>query len=230
MGYDATFAVEITLGDTLALIQERTPVERGWGTYVYNLTPDRGVDIHINHPIYDINTYLVGTTLYLAARGRWLLMAGTHRYANPGQQSDMARSWTSMFQAVHELVTPSNSIAISIHGFTPDYYGPPIDTTDIILSNGCTTGDDWEASPSAIELRALLRDAGWFTGLVVHDAGYYELSGAPNPQGRYSNTTLGHGRWIHVEIARPIREDPASQESVIEIMAIYLLSTTLWVV
>jgi hypothetical protein len=121
LGYDASLVVETASGDTLALIQEHMPVERGWGTFVYNRSTDAAVDVHINHPIYDINTYQVGAALYLSARGRWLLMAGTHRYANPGQQSDMARSWSSMFQAAHELVAPSGSLAVSVHGFTPDH-------------------------------------------------------------------------------------------------------------
>jgi hypothetical protein len=210
-GYDAGLVLETTSRDTLVIIQERSPVERGWGTYVYNLTTDEAFDVHINHPIYDINTYQVGTDLYVSSHARWLLIAGTHRYANPGANSDMARSWTSIFQAVHELIAPSGAIAVSIHGFTPDYYGPPIDTTDIILSNGCTTGGDWEATASAVTLRGLLREAGWFAALVAYDdESYLELSGAVNPQGRHSNTAFGHGRWIHVELARPIREHPPS--------------------
>jgi hypothetical protein len=218
-GYDATRVLETESLDTLVILEERTPVERGWGTYVFNESTDEAVDIHINHPIYDLNTHAVGTALYIAARARWLLVAGTHRYANAGEKSDMARRWDSIFQTVHMSVASSGRMAVSVHGFTPDYHSPPIDTTDLILSNGQTTAGAWDATESAIDLRNLLRDAGWSAGLAAYDDGYEELSGGINPQGRYSNSTFGHGRWIHVEIARPIRDDPPVWRGVMDIIA-----------
>jgi hypothetical protein len=227
LGYDVTRMLEVKSGDTLVILEERVPVERGWGTYVLNESTAEAFDIHVNHPVYDVNTHTVGTALYIEARARWLLVAGTHRYANEGEKSDMARRWDSIFQTVHMLVASSGSIALSVHGFTPDYHSPPIETTDVILSNGRTTAGHWEATESAIALRNLLRGAGWSAGLAAYDDGYEELSGGVNPQGQFSNNTFGQGRWIHVEIARPIRDDPSICSNLIGIVAAWLSSLPL---
>jgi hypothetical protein len=145
-------------------------------------------------------------------------MSGTHRHANPNEEADTARPNRNIFQPVHKSIAASGSIAISVHGFTPDYYGPPINTTDVILSDGCDRRGRWDPTPAAIELRNLLREGGWSTGLAAYDDGYLDLSGSINPQGLYSNDTFGHGRWIHVELARPIRDDQASWLGVTEII------------
>jgi hypothetical protein len=95
--YDIETTVERGSGDSLVVLVERGPILHGWGTYV--LRPG-GVpaDVHVDHPLFDVNTPRVAAGLFNECRCRAYLMAGTHRYANAGDESDMARSTSSLFQ------------------------------------------------------------------------------------------------------------------------------------
>jgi hypothetical protein len=164
------------------------------------------VDVHVNHPLYDLNTPGVAAGVYTGCRCRALIMAGTHRYANADDESDMARSTTSLFQALHEaLAGEGGMMSISVHGFARSNHSPPTSESDAVLSNGATSGGDQAATATARTLRDQLRAAGFVVGLVADDSAYTELSGSVNPQGRWSNDHFGHGRWIHAEIAGEVR-------------------------
>src|SRR5690606_5694513 len=95
--YDVEATVDALHGDTLLVMIERTPIERGWGTYIIRKGA-APADVHVNHPLFDVNTPDVAVALYNACRCRALLIAGTHRYANGGDESDMARATGSVFQ------------------------------------------------------------------------------------------------------------------------------------
>lgn len=89
------------------------------------------VDVHVNHPRFDKNTPRVGAELYLACRCRWCFMSGTHRYANPNDESDMERATTSVFKRVRPARLATNAwisrrlVARSGPGWLPgaDCYG-----------------------------------------------------------------------------------------------------------
>jgi len=204
--YDIEQTLDAETGDTLIVMVERSPIRRGWGTLLYN---PRGIaiDVHVNHPLFDVNTPRVAAALYDDCRCRALLMAGTHRYANANDVSDMARSTTSVFQGLHERLALDAAIVISVHGFARANHTPPTSTSDAVLSNGATSAGALAATAAAEELRDRLLAAGFVAGLVAADAGYTELTGSVNPQGKWSNDRYGHGRWIHVEIAREVRDD-----------------------
>jgi hypothetical protein len=204
--YDVEPTVDATTGDTLIVVVERAPVRRGWGTLLYNLH-GVAVDVHVNHPLYDLETPRVAAALYAACRCRALLMAGTHRYANADDVSDMARSTTSVFQGLHERLGLDAVMAISIHGFAGSNHQPPTATSDAVLSNGATSSGALAATAGAQNLRDRLAAAGFVAGLVADDAGYTELTGSVNPQGTWSNDRFGHGRWIHAEIEYRVRRD-----------------------
>jgi len=206
--YDARRIVDAATGRELHIIVERVPVRRGWGTYIVAVDPSTSADIHVNHPVFDTDTHIVGAKIYRECDCRWLLMAGTHRYANEGDAADMARQWGSVFQAVHEHISPPGTYSVSVHGFAQGNYDPPIGESDVVLSNGADgQGTLVPATPNAVRIRDRLREAGWTVGLVMEDEGYTRLTGSPNPQGRFSNDAFGAGRWIHLELARPLRSD-----------------------
>jgi len=185
---------------------KRSPVRRGWGTLLYN-PKGTAVDVHVDHPLFDVATPRVAAALYDDCRCRALLMAGTHRYANADDVSDMARSTTSLFQGLHERLGPDAAMVISVHGFARSNHVPPTSTSDAVLSNGATSSGTLAATDAARALRDGLLAAGFVAGLVADDAGYTELTGSVNSQGKWSNDRFGHGRWIHVEIAREVRDD-----------------------
>jgi hypothetical protein len=222
--YDVDGVIEATTGDSLVVFVEQAPIERGWGTYVFNTRdlispPGRparwrhAVDVHVNHPLWDVNTPRVGSELFLTCDCRWFLMAGTHRYANPDDESDMARATTSIFQAIYEEAAATATQAISVHGFVQR------DTAEIVLSNGRTPDVVWDPQPSAADLRDRLLDAGYETGVFALDEGYDYLGAGANPQGQYANGRFGHGRWMHVELVRPIRDDPELWRAVNQVIA-----------
>lgn len=221
--YDAVVAVEAETGDSLLIVAERIPVERGWGTYVRRLAPGARADVHVNHPHYDLDSELVGLRLYRECRCRWLLVAGTHRYANPGGASDMARSESSVFQGLWERVAGTVSVAVSVHGFAAGGHDEPIRSADVVLSNGGTdTGEGLAATGAARSLRDSMRAIGWTAGLAGADEGYEDLAGTVNPQGQHANRTYGHGRWLHLELARPLRASADSRRRVADVVGAWM--------
>jgi len=222
--YDIEESIDDVTGDILALVVERAPIERGWGTFVLR-RDGTTADIHDNHPLFDINTPLVAATLFTECRCRAWLMAGTHRYANGGDASDMARSTASIFEGVHERLSVDGGIAVSVHGFTGSNYDGPTAGSDAVLSSGDTDTGELARPASAIALRDALRQGGFIAGHVAVDAGYDFLTATSNPQGRYSNLQFGAGRWIHVEIERHIRDDETLWRPFVSIISSWLSAT-----
>lgn len=221
--YDAAVAVEAGTGDSILVVAERVPIARGWGTYVRRLSPGASADVHVDHPHFDLDTPWVALRLYRQCRCRWLFLAGTHRYANPDDVSDMARSESSVFQGLWERVADSAAVAVSVHGFAADNHEEPIRSSDIVLSNGGTApGEGLAATDAARRLRDSLRAGGWAVGLAGDDDGYEGLAGTVNPQGQYANRTFGHGRWVHLELARPLRAAEESRRRVAEVVGAWI--------
>ncbi|SVD19711.1 uncharacterized protein METZ01_LOCUS372565, partial [marine metagenome] len=43
------------------IMHEKFPIQHGWGTFVYNyISTANNLQIHVNHPIYDYNTHIIG--------------------------------------------------------------------------------------------------------------------------------------------------------------------------
>ena len=219
-GYDVQEVIDAATGDGLLVFRERTPVRRGWGTFIWNRTAGQSaVDVHVNHPASDANSEVIGAALYRQLRGRWLLVAGAHRYANRAGNSDMARETASVFQKLHEHFSTTGQQAISIHGFAHGTHSEPIASSAVVLSNGKRTNGEVTTTSSALELRVRLQAEGLRTGLYAHESGYDQLAGGQNPQGRYSNDRFGFGRWIQLEIADGIRTDAAQWQRMNRVVA-----------
>ncbi|MHB1169187.1 MAG: hypothetical protein ACYC28_07885 [Longimicrobiales bacterium] len=219
--YDVEGTVDAEHGDSLIVMLERSPIERGWGTYIIRIGAEPA-DVHINHPLFDTNTPAVAAELYDACRCRALIMGGTHRYANGDDESDMARSTSSVFQGVYEALAEDAEMAVSVHGFARDNYDDPIGSSDAVISLGADAQGTLAATDQARALRDVMRLHGFVAGLIADDAGYTQLTASSNPQGRYANTEFGHGRWIHIELAREVRTDEPSYELMTSVIAGWL--------
>lgn len=221
-GYTARRIVDRRRRVPLVVLQEQLPITRGWGTFLFDPSGvSAGVDVHANHPISDEETPAVAAGIFSRGGLRWFLMAGAHRYTLPGDSSDMARQPASIFQIIHEAIAPTGRRAISVHGFSRTNHTAPIDTSDIVLSEGTSAPD---ASAGALALRASLRGIPLRTGLFGVDSNFGMLGAGSNPQGQWSNQTLGRGRWVHIEIAREIRTDSVRTEQLVDRIHLWILT------
>ncbi len=216
-GYDVYRVRSSVSGDTLVVFRERAPgggldVPRGWGTYIFNTSPTaRRADIHVNHPISDLNTEDIGADLYQDCRCRWLFIAGAERDANhtdPLLQSDMARVTNSVFHRMYTRVAAANVRTVSVHGFRHANNPTLPAGVDQVLSNGGRFFNDTAQVYLAADLalRPRLVNQGFVAGLYNETAGYNDLGATINPQGQHSNNTFGFGRWMSVETEKNVRD------------------------
>lgn len=217
--YDVYSMRESVTLDSLVVIRERkvigsSEVARGWGLYVFNPAAQNRADIHVNHPVDDLNSEDIAGDLYRSCRCRWFLMAGARRAANVGQDtiSDMARHTATVFHQVHVRVAGANARAVSIHGFNVgNHVGELPADVDHVLAvgrNDATTHPTY--LPADTVLRRRLVNAGFVSGLHDLTPGYDALGATHNPQGRHSNNVLGWGRWLHIEHEGVLRADSVS--------------------
>lgn len=187
-----------------SILAERDPMSLGWGTYIQNPQATRNLSIHVNHPLFDRNTWKIGTSLFQESAAHYLFLAGTHRYANGSGnlvESDMARNQQSPFQAAYESIAQKDDLTLSIHGFTKSAeHSPEINASDVVLSAGAP-----EVSSVVTQLAKSLRDHGLISGVYDGGQSCRDLSGRVNPQGQYSNATYGPGHFVHVEIEKKYR-------------------------
>jgi hypothetical protein len=190
------------------VIRERHPAHFGWGTYVYNEHYAKRLNVQIPHPADDVNALSIGVELFRTSHAEWLMIAGTGKMAASDKfSSDMARARQSVFQRVHETLANPALVALSIHAFSQKFYQGPIAASDIVLSNGTTTDEQWGISQLSLAYRDTLRRSGFSSGVAMYDSGYGALSASTNPQGMYSNGHSGFGRWLNVELSNSIREN-----------------------
>lgn len=218
--YDVVRTVDAASGASLLVFLERIPVEAGWGTYVLNEDASGPVDVHLNHPLADIDTPAVAAGIFERCSCRWLFMAGAHRHAIPDHGSDVARLATSMFQRMYEEEAGPEALAVSVHGFARGNHDPPISGSDAVVSpGGPARGEIAEPAEPSRELTFRLEAAGWRVGLPGEDPGYEALAGTGNLQGQHAHRMYGRGRWVHLELARNLRSDPDDRDTVVRAVA-----------
>jgi hypothetical protein len=210
-GYTFYQFYETQWKDTLYILKENTPVQRGWGTYIVNPSSQSTVTFEIPHPLWDTYSWRLGLNAYLACNAKWYILAGTHRYANTDSSSDMAHVTQSIFHTAHKLIAPP--YAVQIHGFdgsSPQYTGYP----DAVISGGTLY-------PTAIfyTLRDQYIQKGFTAGVFSYST-YSQLSllgATTNVQGKWSNN---NGRvFIHIEHDQPLRFDTLNSRKVINALA-----------
>jgi hypothetical protein len=207
-GYDAYRIRESSTGDTLTVLRERLAandtVPRGWGTYIYNPRAQQLVDIHVNHPISDLNTEDIGIELYRDGHYRWFMVAGAERDANPdSMEADVAHASTTIFHTMATRVAMYLVRVVSIHGFDVDNHDNLPDGADQVISHGINGDTIYGAA--LLNLRTRLVNAGWEAGLFERTPGFTSLGGTENVQGQHWNARVGRERWMHLEIEHNVR-------------------------
>jgi hypothetical protein len=189
-------------------------------------TPSRALVIEAPHPIFDIDTELEATAVFVQSAARMLLVAGAHRCADTAASacsgttnacddtteayriSDAAHTDGLPFNAIHALVSDGDASLqfLQLHG-----NGEPCPTA---LVSDCS--GTWSDAGTAATLAAALAGGGVAVGEC--GAGYptttCDLCGTDNVQARYTAgsaeacTELGsrYGRFVHVEQQIALRE------------------------
>jgi hypothetical protein len=179
------------------ILKEKSPISKGWGTYVYFPNSTDSLSIEVPHPIWDSNSWSLGIKTFISTNASWFLMAGTHRYANSDTSSDVAHVTQSVFHVMHKVIgTP---IAIQVHGYSRSnsiYTGYP----DIIISNGTLY------PPSKLfDLKAKFESKGFSTGVFSFSTyqSLWRLGATTNTQGQWSNSN--NKLFVHIEFEYFIR-------------------------
>jgi hypothetical protein len=188
------------------IIREKNPVQYGWGTYIYNRGHKKRLHIEINHPLDDPQALIIGGELFRHLNCEWMLIGGTSRKALPGNlNADMGRMKQTVFERWHETLSNLTYVTLSIHSYDETIFPLPINSTDVIVSNGSTSDQQWGISQLSLAFRDTMRAAGYWCGLAMYDSGYARLAGGWNTQGTFSNDSMGFGHWLYLEISKKVR-------------------------
>jgi hypothetical protein len=208
--YSLTQLKDNMTGAVYDVFRENTPITRGWGTFIYNRNSSKRLFVHVNHPVDDAHALMLGAELFRRLNGEWLLIGGTSRRAVPGKLlADMGLVKRSIFQRWHETLTDLTHVTLSVHSYAEANYPYPISVTDVIVSNGRTSDEQWGISQLSLAVRDTLRAAGFACGLAMYDSGYSRLAAGWNPQGTFSNDSVGFGHWLNLELSKNVRANPA---------------------
>lgn len=187
------------------LLQEQTPIQKGWGMYVFRVGSKSDIIVEAPHPLYDKNTPSVAMDVYRALDARALLIAGAHRYADNDKSADVAHAKESIFQSIHaalsqEIETKAGDVIIlQIHGFhASKHKGYP----KIVLGLGEKPLQ--QEINLAQKLKEALAKQGIQAGICAGDnSDLQDLCAKTNVQG----STTKDGTFIHIEMDETIRKD-----------------------
>jgi hypothetical protein len=212
------------------LLEERTPIAKGWGTYVLDPAPLRDLVVEAPHARYDLDTENQAFSLFRRLGARAYLLAGTHRCASAERTpcdgttdvcgttyyrvSDPAHFTDGPFEAAHEAFASlwPASLSFSVHGHSDS------SCEDVFLSSG--VGADPGPLVPALRDR-LLAEGGLTVGAAGLPGSACTLTGGTNVQGRFTNgstapctqaATSASGRFLHAEQSRAVRTDAALTE------------------
>ena len=233
--YELSFFTEKSNGREYVVLEEKQPLQAGWGLYVFDLRAKNPLVIEIPHPVFDSNTEFQGIDAFLQTGARAFLLAGAHRRANradtPCTQpksanadanypvSDVAHAVATPFHAVHETlvrISPA-TVAVQLHGMTERDVCP-----SAFLSTGTAV-----VTTNAKRLGACLAKSG-VEAEIYDGRASCPLNALSNVQGRFSNGETADpcrknataspepGRFIHVEQEPSVRRDRASWQKVID--------------
>jgi len=192
-------------------------------------SPSRALVVEAPHPLFDTSTELQATDVFAKSGARYLLVAGTHRCADPAASactgtttacatsgsvpyrvSDAAHEDGLPFQALHALVSDGDPslLFLQLHGNSEA-------CPDALVSD-CSGA--WTAAGPAGVLASALASGGVSVGEC--GAGFpttaCDLCGTDNVQARYTAgsaaacTAMGahYGRFVHVEQQLVLRAAP----------------------
>lgn len=235
--YELILFTDETTNREYVLLQEKTPMQTGWGFYAFDLKTKSHLTIEITHPVADTRTELEGIDVFLQTRARAFLMAGTHRRANKKDtnctqpdaaadseaatypESDVAHSTATIFQTTHESIVAANpkTVAVQLHGMAEREICP-----NVFISSGTKT-----ITSNSKNLLACLTKQKVEAAIYEGGADGCPLGARTNVQGRFSNgeksdpcstaakTAPEPGFFIHVEQEPNVRRDKDSWQPII---------------
>lgn len=185
------------------LLREKRPIQQGWGLYVFRADSTSNIIVEAPHPLSDRRTPSIALDIYRTLDARGLLIAGTHRNANPDGSADMAHVTKSIFQSVHMALsqeiqdTSKEVIILQIHGFhTSKHEGYP----QVIFGFGEKIQPKGFAL--AQKLENALAEQGIIVGLCTGDV-WQDLCGTTNAQATISSRVV----FMHIELDESIRKN-----------------------
>lgn len=206
VGYVVEQLRDVATGRVLVIVREALrsdgTVARGWGTFVHDAAATADVVVEVAHPVADLQTEAIGVAVFRRTPSRALLVAGAHRYANPGEVADVAHTPGTAFDAVHRSVVRAGSVVAQPHGFSAAEHP---DLPEAVGSSG-TAVPGPVASAVVSELGAAA-----FTA-CAYGEGCSELGGTTNLQG-ISARSVG-AAFVHLELARALRDTAAVRDRV----------------
>lgn len=216
-GHDYCVALEV------ADANDNGVVDRGWGTFIVNPTPDRFLSIDIPHPIEDSRTNEEGIQIFQGVGAHTFIMAGSNRYANSAESpcqsgesiSDVAHCVDNLFfptvveiDAFHTTNSTAHT-AIQFHGMA-DGPGSGCPDVNIYITHG--SEDAPQTTDNIVYLRDNLRtlQPTWAVAVPGETGLFCGKNGSDNVEGRYLNSgdeaaacgpdlTSYTGKFIHIE-------------------------------
>ena len=214
--YNLLEVIDRPTGNTYDVIREKLPIQRGWGTFIYNRNHSKRLNIHVNHPADDAYALALGVEFFRRSSAEWLFIGGTSKFAGREKySSDVGTSKRTIFGLLYENLSDLTHVTISFHSFSEKSYVEPISSTDVIISNGKTSDDQWGISQISLAFRDTMRVAGFASALAMYDSGYARLAGGWNVQGLFSNDSLGFGHWMYLECSHRILSQPREREKLV---------------
>lgn len=200
------------LGDALVLASDPAAA-RAWLVVV--LRPGTAPDavIEVPHPNADLRTELVGLAVRERRAGVLYLQAGAHRAAGAPRAAcdradypaDVAARTDTPFARVAAALARRGLPQIQLHGFADR------GDVDVVLSPGAAGG-----STLLDAVHAGLEAVGERVG-TGEDRRWAELLGRRNVQGRAA--ACAGAAFVHLELSRSLRRDPARCEAVADAVA-----------
>jgi hypothetical protein len=215
------------------------PTRRGWGTYVFDPQPQRGLSLSAPHLFDDRWTEVEAVEAFLALGARTLLIAGTDRDQNkaeapcdpsdrPYLEADVSHTAESVFQMAFEETYSSDASTwhLQFHGNADPRRACA--NVDVFLSNGVDYPPD-----KLYKLRCKIEDASKEAApngpLLIVDVYDDErdcgLRGTDNMQMRFAsglphasicargNVPVGPSRFIHLEQRLDARRAPTDDSA-----------------
>lgn len=211
LGFTVTADFDPVTWRPYALALSETRTARAWGLYLVDLSEPRGLSIAVPHPKFDAVCERLALRLWRAVPGSVLAMPTVHRNALVGSGPDLADPARDTASVFHHLWTdlhgPSGLPQVQVHGFA--------DLTareEAVVSTGI-------GPPSALAERI----ADGIAGIVPATTRGWDgtadrdLRATTNEQGIAA--AAAGWVWVHVELNRSVRGDPARWEPAMDAVA-----------
>lgn len=196
LGFTVRSGVDQVTGRRFALATNEPRSYRSWGHYFVDLSAPTALLVEVPHPANDLHTEQIGLALFRAVPGVLLAVSGTNRWA-AGGAGDVAHRTDSLFHAVATDYAARGLPQVQLHGF----HDTTLPDADVVISPGAgAVGEPVRRAADRVAEAGFVVCRSWVT-----DCG--RLEGTRNEQG--IDAAARQTVFVHVEISRSVRDDPA---------------------